>query len=312
MDRKSTFILALVYLTVILVVGLLFFLRRDLLFFVPNTGMFGPIPVGVPWFGALGAVLISLTGVFEHEHDWDMSYWPWHVARPLVGAAVAVVSVLIIQSGSLGAGFTPVPNPTPTPTPVATQPAPTVPPASVPTRTPGSTQPEGSSTTTPPSTQPASNSTTAPASNTGAPATSDSGKQDQNKNKDNPPLIPKYLFVYVIAFSVGYREETFRELIKRLVDVILSPGNGGAAGAPTISGANPNQAPHGTPTQVTITGSGLGSTQSVKFGSTAAQQFKANPDGTLTVTTPIMAAAGQVVLSVTTKGGAASTNFTFS
>jgi len=32
------------------------------------------VPVGVPWFGAVGAVLISLTGVFAHEHDWDPNY----------------------------------------------------------------------------------------------------------------------------------------------------------------------------------------------------------------------------------------------
>jgi hypothetical protein len=28
----------------------------------------------------------------------------------------------------------------------------------------------------------------------------------------------------VIGFIVGYREATFRELVKRVVDVILSPG----------------------------------------------------------------------------------------
>src|SRR5205814_7605200 len=106
-------------------------------FFIPDT--FGPLPVGVAWFGALGAVLISLTGVFEHEHDWDASYWPWHVARPLVGVAVGVVSVLIMQAGILAVGSTPT-------------------------------------------------------------------KTD----------VPKNLLYYLVAFLVGYREETFRELIKRL------------------------------------------------------------------------------------------------
>src|SRR5581483_11574831 len=53
MDRKTTFVLALAYLTIILALGLIYFVDRDLLFFVPKTGMFGPIPVGVPWFGAL-------------------------------------------------------------------------------------------------------------------------------------------------------------------------------------------------------------------------------------------------------------------
>jgi len=307
MDRKTTFVLALAYLTIILALGLIYFVDRDLLFFVPKTGMFGPIPVGVPWFGALGAVLISLTGVFEHEHDWDMSYWPWHVARPLVGATVSVVSVLILQAGFLSinaAPISPAATPTPTPTPAAqaaTTPTPT-PPKPTPTPSPTTTPATGAGSQAPSPTPPPK----------GSSGQGDGQNQGQNKDGNSKNPVSNNLLFYLVAFLVGYREETFRELIKRLVDVVLSPGNGGAAGSPTISGANPNQAPHGTPTQVTITGSGLGSTQSVKFGSTAAQQFKANPDGTLTVTTPVMAAAGQVVLSVTTKGGAASTNFTFS
>jgi hypothetical protein len=242
MDRKTTFVLALVYLIVILAVGLLFFVKRDLLFLLPQTNFFGSVPVGVPWFGALGAVLISLTGVFEHEHDWDASYWPWHVARPLVGVAVGVVSVLIMQAGVLAVGSTPI--------------------------------------------QPGSTPTVSPAK------------------------IPTNLLYYLVAFLVGYREETFRELIKRLVDIILAPGNGKTAG-PTIQAVNPTSAPHGTATQVTITGSGFASTQSVKFGGSAAQ-FTVNGDGKLTVTTPVMQAGGTVALAVATKSGSASIDFTFS
>lgn len=235
MDRKTTFILALLYLTVILAIGLIFFVKRDLLFFVPDA--FGSVPVGVPWFGALGAVLISLTGVFEHEHDWDASYWPWHVARPLIGVALGVVSVLIMQAGVLAVGSTPIPNQTTKP-------------------------------------------------------------------------IPTNLLYYLEAFLVGYREETFRELIKRLVDIILAPGNVKTTG-PTIQAVSPAQAPHGTPTPVTITGSGFSGAQSVKFGSSAAQ-FTVNGDGKLTATTPTPPNAGAVVLTVTTKDGSASIEFTFS
>ena len=276
MERRTTFFLALGYLTVILAVGLLFFVKRDLLFFLPVTvNYFGPVAVGVPWFGALGAVLISLTGVFEHEHDWDTSYWPWHVARPLVGAALGVVSVLILQAGVLSVNATPTPAPTPTPTPALTQSAAT------PTPTPTGT---GVSTPTPTPTP-------------------------QGQNQPANPKSPNNLLYCLVAFLVGYREETFRELIKRLVDVILSPGNGGAT-APTIHAINPLQAPHGTPTPVTITGSGFTATQSVKFGASAAQ-FTVNADGKLTATTPVVPAAGAVQLTVTTKGGSASIDFTF-
>lgn len=278
MERKGAFFLALAYLIVILGSGLIFFVKPSLLSFLPNS--FGPVPVGVPWFGALGAVLISLTGVFEHEHDWDVSYWPWHVARPLVGVALGVVSVLILQAGVLSVGFTPTqPGPTPTPTPAAT-------PAPTPTPQPKSTQPVPTQTPTPTSTQPVS-TPQAP-----------------------PTLSSKNLLYYLVAFLVGYREETFRELIKRLVDIVLAPGNVKAT-APTIHDVNPAQAPHGTPTPVTITGSGFSDTQSVKFGNSTAK-FTINGDGKLTATTPTLQAGGPVALTVTTKGGSASTDFTFS
>jgi len=224
------------------------------------------MPVGVPWFGALGAVLISLTGVFEHEQDWDASYWPWHVARPLIGVAVAVVSVLILQAGVLAVGSTPIPSAS-TPTPTAAS---------------------GQATPTPTPTPPASST------------------QNQTTN----PKIPTNLLYYLVAFLVGYREETFRELMKRLVDIILAPGDGKAA-PPTIHDVNPVQAPHGTPTPVTITGSGFTSTQSVKFGGTAAQ-FTVNGDSKITATTPTPPNAGPAVITVTTKSGSTSADFTFS
>jgi hypothetical protein len=49
------------------------------------------------------------------------------------------------------------------------------------------------------------------------------------------PAMPKDCIVfYVLAFLVGYREETFRELIKRATDLILKPGNVPAA-APAVT-----------------------------------------------------------------------------
>src|SRR5262249_520965 len=105
MSRKTIFVISLVYLVAILTLGLIFFVRRDWLPFLPDN--FGPVAVGVPWFGALGAVLLSLAGVFEHEDDWDTSYWPWHLARPLIGLSLGMVSVLIFKAGILAAGSTP-------------------------------------------------------------------------------------------------------------------------------------------------------------------------------------------------------------
>jgi hypothetical protein len=292
MGRKTTFWLALVYLTVILVVGVLFFVKRELLIFVPES--FGPLAVGIPWFGALGAVMISLTGVFEHEHDWDTSYWPWHVARPLVGAALGVVSVLIMQAGVLSVnGTIQQPGSTSQPTSTQTGAAATPGPVAKPSPT---TTPAPASTASP--TPAASPTSTPQGSSTPVPPTNSKGPGSSN------------LLYYLVAFLVGYREETFRELIKRLVDVVLSPGNA-ATPAPSIHAVSPVSVPHNAPTDVTITGSGFASTQSVKFGSVAAK-FKVDADGQLTVTPVALSAAGTVLLTVITKGGSASVNFTFS
>ena len=127
----------------------------------------GSVPIGVVWFGALGAVLISLTGIVDHAEDWDGTYVLWHLSRPLMGASLAVVSVLIMQAGILAVGSAP--------TSVA-----------------------------------------------------------------QTATAPKNILFYLIAFLVGYREETFRELIKRLVDLVLAPS---MAPAPPAAAASKNAAP---------------------------------------------------------------------
>jgi hypothetical protein len=70
---------------------------------------FGIMPSGVLWFGALGGVLISLAGVHEHRYNWDPRFWTWHLIRPVVGAAVGTIAVLIIMSGILAIGADPTP-----------------------------------------------------------------------------------------------------------------------------------------------------------------------------------------------------------
>jgi hypothetical protein len=106
----------------------------------------GPLPLAIPWFGSLGAVIIGLTGIFQHQKNWNHSYDYWHIARPFTGIAFGVVGVLIFMTIVAAA----------------------------------------SSTTLPPA---------------------GSGK----------------LVYYVVAFLIGYREETFRQLIKRVTDLVLSP-----------------------------------------------------------------------------------------
>jgi Abnormal spindle-like microcephaly-assoc'd, ASPM-SPD-2-Hydin len=116
----------------------------------------GVLPAGVPWFGALGAVVISLEGVFAFgQKGWDPKYNYWHIGRPLFGAVLGVVAfftyvLIVMSSGS-------------------------------------------------------------------APSFLEQDKAPSSAAKD-------YIVYYVVAFLVGYREETFRELIRRVTDLILKPG----------------------------------------------------------------------------------------
>ena len=112
----------------------------------------GIVPFAIPWFGALGAVLIGLEGVFMHNKNWNSKYNYWHIARPLIGAVLGFVAffimVLLIKSSGASPTFL-----------------------------------------TP---------------------------------KDPKFTSTDLVLFYVLAFLVGYREKTFRELIKRATDLILA------------------------------------------------------------------------------------------
>jgi N-acetylmuramoyl-L-alanine amidase-like protein/IPT/TIG domain-containing protein len=204
-SQAAIFALQILYLTILAGLAIVYFTNRSL---INLPASLGPIPVPIPWFGALGAVLISLVGLTQHRNDWDPSYRFWHWARPLLGASFGTISVLIFQAGILAVG---------------TQP----------TTTAGNT--------------------------------------------------PKDLLYYLVAFVVGYREETFRELIKRLTDVIFSPGPDAASVNVSSMSPQSGQAAGGTP--VTVLGTGFDGTDSVKFGTVQAV-FHIDGDGQLSVTSP--------------------------
>lgn|SRR5262245_33817357 len=197
----------------------------------PRHDFFGPVPFLVPWFGALGAVVLSLSGVFEHRKDWDEEYCYWYWARPFVGAVTSTVSVLIFQSGILAVG---------------------------------GELPNQSNTTT------------------------------------------KNLLYYLIAFIAGYRENVFRDLIRRVADVILTPGQ--QAAPPRITSVQPSQAPRDHVTVITVSGSGFTGTTAVKLGSQNLQ-FATDSDSQLTVTIPAIQESGSLNLVVTNPSSSASAAF---
>ncbi len=171
-QRGFVALVEVIYLLVLFALALLYLTPLGAKLGIALPSSFGPLPVGVVWFGALGAVIISLSGVFDHRTDWDPGWAIWHFTRPLIGISLAIIAWLTFQAGILAVGSVPM-----------------------------SPAPGG-----------AAQAVTAPTN----------------------------LLYYLIAFIVGYREQVFRELIKRVSDVILMPssnGSAGGAGADTV--ANP-------------------------------------------------------------------------
>jgi hypothetical protein len=240
-SRGGVFFLQLLYLAGLGTLAGLYFehvlIHRTLL---------GTVPIAVPWWGAVGAATLSLTGVFGHpDETWRPSYAYWYWARPFIGLILASFSVLAFQAGVLAVG---------------------------------------------------TNTTT---SSTGV------GN-------------PKYLFYYVVAFIVGYREETARELIRRVADVIIGPGDNTTTGTgtttsttpPSITNLDPGSGPAGT--LVTVTGAGLGAVMGVTVAGAEITDFKGVSDTTVTFTVPGNGGGTVPVLLVLKDGTVLSSQFTYS
>ncbi len=87
------FVLAVVYLVAPMAVFVVYACWSPFRTHVPSS--LGPLPVGVVWFGAIGAEIGSLYGIFVHNQKWDTSYNYWHYCRPLFGAITGSIGALI-------------------------------------------------------------------------------------------------------------------------------------------------------------------------------------------------------------------------
>ncbi len=158
------FWLSMTYTALLLLVAAVYILCRPES--SPPKLLAGMLPVAVPWFGALGAVTISLEGVFLHNNQWDSKYNYWHIGRPLFGGVLGIVAFFLFVVIGATAGTAP--------------------------------------------------------------------KFLQGGKEALEVPFKDFIIYYVLAFLVGYREETFRELIKRATDLILKPGTPAAA-TPAVS-----------------------------------------------------------------------------
>ena len=232
--RGFIVLVEVVYLLILFALALIF-LTNQHPFNLTIPATLGALPIGVPWFGALGAVIISLSGAFDHRDDWDASWNLWHLTRPFIGVSLAIISWLIFVAGILAVGQS---------------------------------------------------------------AVMQSGGAAPQAER------PANLLYYLIAFVVGYREEIFRDLIKRVADVILTPStrpSASGAAPPVISSLSPTTGASTGGAAVTIAGTGLTGATSVKFGATAASSFHVNSDRQITATAP--SGTGAVNVTVTTSAG---------
>jgi hypothetical protein len=126
----------------------------------------GILPIAIPWFGALGAVTISLEGVFLWNQQWEKRFNYWHIGRPIFGAVLGTVAFFLFVVIVSAAGSPPT---------------------------------------------------------------------FLDPRSSAPPATAKdFIVFYVVAFLVGYRESTFRDLIKRATDLILKPDQTSAGAAPGV------------------------------------------------------------------------------
>jgi hypothetical protein len=87
------FVLALIYLILLAVLFIAYVSSPSFRSGTPTH--FGQLPMGILWFGATGAVMASLFGIFTHNREWKPSYNYWHYCRPLFGAVAGSIGALI-------------------------------------------------------------------------------------------------------------------------------------------------------------------------------------------------------------------------
>lgn len=90
---KSIVAAAYVYLMLLAALFVMYVTWKEFRSDLPSA--LGPLPTGVVWFGAVGAVVSSFRGIFVYNQSWDPSYNIWHYSRPLLGAVTGSIGALM-------------------------------------------------------------------------------------------------------------------------------------------------------------------------------------------------------------------------
>jgi len=90
---KSIVAAAYVYLVLLVALFVTYVTWKEFRSDLPSA--LGPLPTGVVWFGAVGAVVSSFRGIFAYNQSWDPRYNIWHYSRPLLGAVTGSMGALM-------------------------------------------------------------------------------------------------------------------------------------------------------------------------------------------------------------------------
>ncbi len=98
LSRKVIFFYDLAVLAMLILVGVLY-VKCPHFFTLGGDSL--NLAIESMWFGALGGVIISLKGIYDHSGGpggWDVSYNLWHFGRPLSGAIAGLMTVVLLKA----------------------------------------------------------------------------------------------------------------------------------------------------------------------------------------------------------------------
>jgi hypothetical protein len=100
--RTKIFIYDVVVIAVLLAIGVLYFKRPDW-FDIGGEHASVNLSIHCIWFGALGGIIISLKGVYDHASGgvpWKDDFNLWHIGRPVSGGIAGLMTFLLLQLAS--------------------------------------------------------------------------------------------------------------------------------------------------------------------------------------------------------------------
>src|SRR6266704_4260885 len=94
--RVGVFAYNLIVIAVLAAIGLVYIRNPSAYALTPNELN---IAVRAMWFGALGGIVISLKGVYDHccsRGEWDDCFDLWHFGRPISGALTGLITLVLL------------------------------------------------------------------------------------------------------------------------------------------------------------------------------------------------------------------------